>query len=239
MYLSVIIPAYNEAKRISKTLDLINDYLSKQNYDSEILVVDDGSKDGTVGIVKEYQHRIKNLKILENEKNHGKGWVVRHGMLEALGEYRLFTDADNSTSIEQIENFWPYIKQGYDVVVGSIEVAGARINEHAQWYRRMLGHFSKYLIRVIAGLWFIHDTQRGFKLFSAKAVSAIFSRTVIDRFGFDIEALALAKNFRYKIKELPVIWNNAGESKVGLMSYIATFNDLLRIRFNFWLGRYK
>lgn len=239
MYLSVIIPAYDEAKRIGGTLDLIDSYLTKQDYDYEIIVVDDGSKDKTGEVVKNRQSKIKNLKLLDNQKNHGKGWVVKQGMLEARGEYRLFTDADNSTSIEQIEKFWPYTKQGYDVVIGSIEATGAQINEHAQWYRRMLGHFSKYLIRIVAGLWSIHDTQRGFKLFSAKSAQDIFSKARIDRFGFDVEALALAQKFHYTIKELPVIWNNPGESKVSLKSYIATFVDLTRIRFYLWFNKYK
>ena len=159
-------------------------------------------------------------------------------MLEAKGDYRLFTDADNSTAIEQIEKFWPFIKEDYAVVIGSIEIKGAKITEHAQWYRRVLGHWSKYLIRFVAGLWSIRDTQRGFKLFTAKAAQDIFSKAKIDRFGFDIEILALAKKLGYKIKEIPVEWNNPGESKVSLKSYIATFKDLLVVRKNLWTRKY-
>lgn len=238
MYLSVIIPAYNEEKRIGGTLKAVNEYLSKQDYDYEIIVVSDGSKDNTAAEVNNLQSTINNLRVIDKQKNHGKGYVVRQGMLEAKGDYRLFTDADNSTTIEQIEKFWPYARGGFEIIIGSIEVKGAKITENAQWYRRMLGHWSKYIIRFVAGLWNIKDTQRGFKLFTAKAAEDIFSKVKIDRFGFDIEVLALAKKLGYKIKEVPVEWNNPGESKVSLKSYIATFKDLITIRLNLWMGKY-
>jgi len=238
MYLSIIIPAYKEEKRIGQTLSLIGSYLSKQDYEYEIVVVNDGSPDKTAEVVRSHQNTVKHLKLIDNNKNHGKGWVVRRGMMTAEGDFRLFTDADNSTSIEQVEQFFPYMQE-YDIVIGSIEVAGAKVNEHAQWYRRALGHFSKYIIRIIAGLWSIHDTQRGFKLFKAKAAQDIFSRAKIDRFGFDIETLALAKKLGYKVKELPVVWNNPSGSTVNLKSYIEVFKDLLRVRFNLWSGKYR
>jgi len=234
MYLSVIIPAYNEAKRITDTLQSIRDYLSKQNYDWEVLVVSDGSKDNTVEIVNDFIKQDLNFKLIDNQKNHGKGYVVRQGMLEAKGEFRLFTDADNSTTIDHLEKFWLYTREGYDVVIGSIEIKGAKIFEQAQWYRRWLGRLSKYLIRFLVGLWEIHDTQRGFKLFTAKASEDIFSKIKIDRFGFDFEALALAKKKGYKIKEIAVVWSNPGESKVTLKSYFATLKELIKVRWYLW-----
>jgi glycosyltransferase involved in cell wall biosynthesis len=237
--LSVIVPAYNEEHRIGQTLLAINQFFKTRDFQGEILVVDDGSKDNTVLRVKNLIVQIPILKILTNEKNHGKGWVVRRGMVEASGDVRLFMDADNSTTIEQILPMLKFLEQGYDVVIGSIEIEGARVNEHAQWYRRLLGHWSKYLIRVVAGLWDIHDTQRGFKVFSARAAQQIFSRQTIERFGFDIEILAIAKKLGFKIKEVPVVWNNAGESKVSLKSYFATLLDLFKVRLNLWTGRYK
>lgn len=237
--LSVIIPAYNEAERISSTLFEIDKYLSQKDFGYEIIVVVDGAKDKTAEVVKALLPQIKNLALIDNKQNHGKGWVVRQGMLKATGDFRLFTDADNSTSIEQIENFWPFIQQGFDLVIGSIEVPGAKINEHAQWYRRFVGHMVKYLIRATVGLWAIHDTQRGFKLFSAKAASNIFSRGKIDRFGFDFEILAVAKKLGYKIKEVPVVWNNAAGSTVNLKSYVDTFKDLLVVRWNLWTRKYN
>lgn len=239
MHLSVIIPSYNGEDEVGKTLEAVNGYLSKQPYDWEILVSVDGSKDKTAKVVEGLKPQMPKLKLLDEEINHGKGWAVRRGMLEAQGDYRIFMDDDNSTTIDQIENFWPHIKNGYDVVIGSIEVSGAKINEHAQWYRRWLGHLSKYVIRIVAGLWDIKDSQRGFKLFSAKAAKDIFSRAKIDRFGFDIEVLALAKKLGYKIKELPVIWNNPSGSSVKLKSYVAVFVELLKIRWWLWSGHYK
>jgi dolichyl-phosphate beta-glucosyltransferase len=237
--LSVIIPAYNEEHRIGLTLKAVSEFLSKQGFDYEIVVVNDGAKDNTAGVVRQLEASIPHMRLIDNHKNHGKGWVVKQGMLSSTGDLRLFMDADNSTSIDQVMGMMPYLEQGYDIVIGSIEVSGAKINENAQWYRRFVGHWSKYLIRGVAGLWHIHDTQRGFKLFTAKAAQAIFSKATIDRFGFDIEVLAAAKQLGFKVKEVPVIWNNQGESTVTLKSYIATFGDLLRVRLNLWSGKYK
>lgn len=237
--LSVVIPAYNEEHRIGATLKDISGFLSKQSFDYEILVVNDGARDNTSGVVRQLESSISKLRLIDNQANHGKGWVVKQGMLSATGDIRLFMDADNSTTIDQVMGMLEYIEQGYSVVIGSIEVSGATVHENAQWYRRFVGHWAKYLIRIVAGLWDIHDTQRGFKVFTAKAAEEIFSRATIDRFGFDIEVLAVAKKLGFKIKEVPVIWNNQGESKVSLKSYIATFGDLVRVRLNLWTGKYK
>ncbi len=237
-YLSVIIPAYNEEKRISATLLDIDRYLSVQNYSYEIIVVNDGSKDKTVKVVEGLKKLIKNLKIIDNKENHGKGFVVKQGMLEATGQYRLFMDADNSTTINHLENFWPYFKEGYDIVIGSIEVKGAKIEENAAFYRRFLGKLSKYLIRAIAGIWEIKDSQRGFKCFTADAAEKVFNQQKIMRFGFDIEVLALAKKMGFKIKEVPVNWHNPAESKVGLISYFKTLIELIKIKYNFLTDKY-
>lgn len=238
-HLSIIIPAYNEENRIKETLGEIYSYLTRQDYSWEVIVVSDGSKDRTVEVVSEFISNKPEISLIANTKNYGKGYVVRQGMLQAGGDYRLFTDADNSTSIEQIEKFWPHlIEEEYDIVIGSIEVPGAVIHEQAQWYRRLLGKYSKYLIRVVAGLWVIHDTQRGFKCFTNKSAIEIFSKTKIDRFGFDIEALALAKKMSYKIKEVPVVWDNPSGSKVSLKSYFEVLKDLFKIRYYLWSNFY-
>lgn len=239
-HLSVIIPAYNEENRIKGTIGEIYNYLKRQNYTWEIIVVSDGSKDRTVEVVSEFISNKPEIRLIANTKNHGKGYAVRQGMLQGQADFRLFTDADNSTSFEQIEKFWPYlVDEDYDIVIGSIEVPGAKIHEGAQWYRRALGKYSKYIIRIIAGLWNIHDTQRGFKCFTAKSAQNIFSRTKIDRFGFDIEVLALAKKMGYKVKEVPVVWDNPPGSKVNLKSYFEVFKDLIKIRWYLFANNYK
>jgi len=238
-HLSVIIPAYNEEHRIKETLEAVYNYFLRQDYSWEAIIISDGGSSKTVEMVSEFISNKPEFSLIANTLNHGKGFVVRQGMFQAQGDFRLFTDADNSTSIEQIEKFWSYFEEGYDIVIGSIEVPGAVINEHAQWYRRILGKWSKYLIRVVAGLWEIHDSQRGFKCFSAAAAQNIFSRAKIDRWGFDIEVLALAKKIGYKIKEVPVVWNNSGKSSVHLSSYFETLKDLFKIRWYLWTNKYK
>ncbi|MEK7087329.1 MAG: dolichyl-phosphate beta-glucosyltransferase, partial [Patescibacteria group bacterium] len=230
----------NEENRIKGTLEAVYNYFLRQNYSWEVIVVSDGSKDRTVEVVSEFISNKPEISLIANTQNHGKGYVVRQGMLQAQGDFRLFTDADNSTSIEQIEKILPYlINKEYDIVIGSIEVLGAQINEQAQWYRRALGKYSKYIIRIVAGLWDIHDTQRGFKCFTAASANNIFSITKIDRFGFDIEALALAKKMGYKIKEIPVVWNNPGDSKVSLKSYFEVLRDLFKIQWYLLNNIYK
>ncbi len=238
MRLSVIIPSYNGEKRLEKTLPAVFDYLSKQSYDWEVVVVSDGSKDKTTEVAQAFAASHQGFRVIGSKENHGKGYAVREGMLKARGDFRLFTDDDNSTSIEQLEKFWPYFDQGHDIVIGSIEVAGAKIFEHAQWYRRAMGHYSKLIIRVVAGLWGIHDTQRGFKCFTAKSTQDIFSRAKINRFAFDIEVLVLAKKLGYKVKEAPVVWNNPAETKVHLTSYFQVLKDLFKIRFWLWFNTY-
>jgi len=234
MHLSVIIPTYNEAGKILNTLSSTRDYLSRQSYDWDVIVVNDGSTNNTAELVDGFVKENRGFRLIDNEKNHGKGYVVRQGMLEAKGDLRLFVDADGSTSIDHLDKFLPLIDQGYDIVIGSIEVEGAKISEHAQWYRRLLGRLSKYLIRFMTGLWEIHDTQRGFKLFTAKATEDIFPKIKIERFGFDFEVLALAKKKGYKIKEVPVIWNNPAGSTVGLNNYITTLKELIKVRWYLW-----
>jgi len=237
IHLSIVIPAYDEEKRISATLLDIDRYLSKQKYTYEIIVVNDGSKDNTAEVVNKTQQLVRNLRLIDNKENHGKGYEVKQAMLEARGQYRLFMDADNSTTIDHLDLFWPFFEKGYDIVIGSIEIKGAKIRETAAWYRRWLGRIAKYIIRIVAGLWEIHDTQRGFKCFTDKATQAIFPRQTLMRWGFDFEILALAKRMGFKIKEVPVNWDNP-PGAVTLMSYFKTFGELLKIKWNFITDKY-
>ncbi|MBZ9578411.1 glycosyltransferase family 2 protein [Patescibacteria group bacterium] len=232
MHLSVIIPAYNEEERLPKTLREIDEYLRKQNYESEIIVVSDGSTDRTVEIVKNLMNEIKNLKLVEFEKKRGKGFGVRQGMLRASGEYRVFTDADNSTSIDQVEKMWPEFEVGFDIIIGSRDIKGAVIAVPQSWFRRRLGDIFNLIVQVISGLWGIWDTQCGFKGFIKKAAEDIFPKTVINRFAFDVEVLILAKKLGYRFKEIPVVWINDPESKVKFKSMVEMLIDVFKIRLN-------
>ena len=232
MFLSVIIPAYNEERRLPKTLAEIDKYLKQQSYDYEIIVVSDGSTDKTSEVVRGMSSEIRNLRLIDNKKNHGKGYVVRQGILEAKGEIRLFTDADNSTSVGQVEKMLPYFKQNYDIVIGSRDIKGAKITTPQPLFRRILGEIFNLKVQFWAGLWGIWDTQCGFKALSAKAANDIMPRCVIDRWAFDPEILAVAKKLKYKIKEVPGVWINDAESKVKLRSTIKMALDLVKIRWN-------
>lgn len=235
--LSIIIPAYNEAKRLPKTLSEIDKYLSKQNYNYEILVINDGSKDETSDVINGLN--IKNLRFIDNKENHGKGYVVRQGMLEAKGKYRLFTDADNSTSIDQVENILPWFDKGYEVIIGSREVAGAKLAVPQPWIRRFLGGTFRFIVNVFTGLWEIKDTQCGFKAFSDKAVDDIFPRLTLDRWAFDVEILCLARKLNYKVKEVPVVWINDLESKVNFKGMVKMFFEVLQVRWNLIFKKYE
>ncbi len=237
-YLSIIIPAYNEFKRLPLTLTDINKHLADVDFSYEILVVDDGSKDATEDVVRRFSHLIKNLRLIDNKQNHGKGWVVRQGMLEAKGEIRLFTDADNSTSIDQFNNMIPYLKEGYDVVIGSRDIKGAKLVPPQPWHKRLAGDIGNLIIQILLlpGMW---DSQCGFKAFTEEAAEKIFPLMKINRWAFDVEALALAKKLGYKIKEIPVVWVNDPESKVKLSGYINFFSEVLKIKWWFMTGKYK
>lgn len=236
--LSVVIPAYNEATRIGNTLESIGRYLSAGDLPAEIIVVDDGSTDRTGDTARRHASQIKNLAVLVNEKNRGKGFSVRRGMLAATGEYRLFMDADNSVDISHLGAFLGALSGGADVAIGSIHLApAALVSEMNGRHRRILGAGANKLIQLLAAPG-IADTQRGFKLFSARAAETIFSRQTIERFGFDIEALVIARAHGFRIKELPVAWNNPTGSKVTAASYAQTLGELARISWNRALGRY-
>lgn len=235
--LSIIIPAYNEAERIEYTLRSLEQYFKDKDFSHEVIFVDDGSTDGTIDVIKNYQGNFPHVRVLENEKNQGKGYAVNRGMLQARGDYRLFMDADNSVDISHLDSFLSWIKNGYDVVIGSIRVDNSSVSENAGVHRRILGDCAKVLIRIFA-IPDIKDTQRGFKLFSAEAANIIFPRQTIKRFGFDIELLVIAWINGLKIKELPVVWDNPSGSKVTLWSYIQTLRELMRITRNRLLRKY-
>lgn len=244
MQLSWIIPAYNEEKRIENTVRAVDRYLAAKGFLYEIVVVDNGSADRTVDIVTGLKREIPSLRLIL-EHGPGKGSAVRRGMMSSLGDVRCFADADNSVSPEQAERFLPLvcgrIPDGscFDVVIGSIGVPGAVVEEKAQWYRRALGRLAKLVIRTVSGLWDVRDSQRGFKFFSRRACEAIFPRQKLVGWGFDFELLLIAKRHGFAVKELPVTWVNPPGSKVNLRAYATTLAELIRMKINDILGRYR
>lgn len=238
VHLSVVIPAYKEENRIQATLLGLKEYFDDKDYTYEIIVVNDGSPDNTVDVVESCIPYVKNLRIIDNKENVGKGYAVLSGMREAKGEYRLFMDADHSTHISTIEAFFHEIEvHNYDVVIGSIAL-GSTVIEHNGWHRRFFGSLSKLLIRKIATPG-IYDTQRGFKLFTKRAANAIFRKQSVLGFGFDIELIAIAQANSFSVKELPVDWDNPAGSTVTLGSYFQTLLDLTYISMKKFFGFYR
>lgn len=240
MYLSVIIPARNEEKYIKGTVESVFDFCSKKDFDFEIIVVANKSLDHTVSIIEELQKTIPQLKLLNYPNQGGKGFAVREGMLHAQGDYRLFMDSDNSTTIDHLDKMMPYFKEGYDVVIASIAISGAQVLSGSEpFWRKLFGKMGNLYTQIVL-LPGISDTQRGFKVLSARAVNDTFPIMRIIKFGFDMELLALAKKFGYKIKEVPVRWQNDPNtmSHPRLSSYVEVLRDTLKIRWWLLTGQY-
>ncbi|MDD3487504.1 MAG: glycosyltransferase [Candidatus Moranbacteria bacterium] len=242
-YLSVIIPAYNEGGRKGKELrENLNDiakYLGKKGIEYEVVAVSDGSKDNTVEVFQEFSKVIKNLVIVDRKKNRGKWYTVREGFMKAKGAYRLLTDADGATAIDNLKDFWSYMEKGEDVIIGSRDLKAAKILKHQPKWKELMGDAGNLLIQVMMGLRGIEDTQCGFKVFSEKAVKEIVPMLKVDRWGGDFEMLMLAKKKGYEIAEVPVVWVDAGQSLVGLKGYFLTFKELFQVKWRMITGQYK
>jgi len=241
IFLSVIIPAYNEAERIGGTLEKISRYLKKQPYPYEIIVVNDASKDATAEKVEKLKKEIFYLSLLNIKDNRGKGYAVREGMLAARGRIRLFTDADNSTDISHFELMRPFFDKGYEMVICSRDkkdAAGARQSVPQSRFKRLLGNLGNLFIQLVAvrGIW---DTQCGFKAFRDFAAKEIFSRARINRWGFDIETLALARALKYKIGIVPADWKNDPSSRVKMSAYFQVLWETVKIKLDLTLGKYN
>jgi dolichyl-phosphate beta-glucosyltransferase len=237
-YLSVVIPAYREAERIPKTLIDLDRKLQTKEWTYEILVINDGSPDNTAEVVRKMAPTIKNLRLIDNEKNQGKGGVVRQGMLAAEGEIRLFMDADNATTIDHFDQMIPYFKEGYGVVICSRAIKGSVMNPPEPWYRQIpgkLGNLFWIQLLILPGLW---DTQCGFKAFKAEVAEKVFSLSKISGWSFDVEILALAKKLKYRIKEVPVSWHHDGKSTLKMSAYIFFLLEVLKIRLWLLFGSY-
>ncbi len=238
--LSVIIPAYNEEHRLPDTLRQVLDYLSAQTFRSEVLVVDDGSTDGTARTVQNMTGRGGSLRLClqPDGANHGKGAAVRLGMSQAAGEFRLFMDADNSTTIDQVERFWPAFGEGADIVIGSRKAPGAQVAVHQPWYKELAGRAGNLWIRLMVAPG-ISDTQAGFKMFTRRSAEAVFPKLTIERWGYDFEILAVAREHGLRVREIPIRWVNSPDTKVRLGSYLQVFGEVWQVRRNLNAGRYR
>ena len=235
-FLSIVVPAYNEARRIRSTLATLSHIKEVRPYAVEVIVVDDGSTDGTVATVAEFP----GIRLVRNDRNHGKGYSVRHGVLEATGEFVLFTDADLSTPIEEADNLLSALqREGADVAIGSRALQRELIGVHQPWLREMGGRFFNLLVRSFTGLK-LHDTQCGFKLFKRSSTRGAFEKLRIEGFGFDPELLFLIEKGGGRIAEVPVRWNDNPATKVRFLRDSAEMVlDLIAIRWRSLTGTYR
>jgi glycosyltransferase involved in cell wall biosynthesis len=235
---SIVIPAYNEGERIGATLDKVLAHLEQQKWEAEVLVVDDGSTDSTADLVRRYAAQHPQLRLLQNPGNRGKGYSVRHGMLEATGDRLLFTDADLSAPISEAPKLFARLEAGADLAIGSRWLDPALQTERQPLYRQLFGRIFNLLLRLILGLRF-RDTQCGFKAFTRRAAQLIFSRQRIERWGFDPELLFLAARLGLKVEEVPVEWANDPRTKIRpLRDGARIFSEMLRIRWYSLTGKY-
>lgn len=232
--ISIIVPAYNEEMRLPATLAKLKAYLAASDWEfAEIVVVDDGSRDGTAKVAQD-----AGVRVLRNPGNRGKGYSVRHGMLQAKGDWALFTDADLSAPIEELETLWNAVqREGAPCVIGSRALDRSLIGVHQPRFRESMGRIFNLLMRLETGLPF-HDTQCGFKLFETSAAREIFGRQLLDGFGFDVEVLFIAQRLGYRVLEVPVRWNDVAGTKVSMWLGAKGFLDPLKVRWNGLMGRY-
>ena len=230
-HLSFIIPAYNEAARLGASLEKAFIYFSQQSYSVEILVVNDGSKDATSEIVRAWEQRWSVVRLCEQPRNMGKGAAVRRGMLEATGDYRIFSDADFSTPIHETARLLGYLQgdDGMDVCIGSRGIDTSLVKKHQPKYREILGKMVNLIVQrfFIPG---ITDTQCGFKGFRADAAEQVFSLARLNGWMFDLESLYIASKLGLRVKEIPVEWYNDERSTVGFRHSFQILREFLAIK---------
>jgi len=236
--LSIIIPAYNEELRLPATLERVAAYLAAYGREAEVLVVDDGSKDGTAAVTESFRNKIPALRVISNGVNRGKGYSVRRGMQEARGRIALFTDADLSAPIEEAGKLIEAL-ESYDVAIGSRAMDRSLISVHESPFREFAGIIFNKIVRSILWLPFV-DTQCGFKAFRRERCRIIFEQQTIERFGFDPELLYLARHHGLRAVEIPVRWGHSPATKVSMLhDSIQMFIDIFTIRWNSLRGRYR
>ncbi|MFQ5595887.1 MAG: dolichyl-phosphate beta-glucosyltransferase [Anaerolineae bacterium] len=247
-FLTIVIPAYNEARRLPATLERILAYLDQQDYPAQVIVVDDGSTDDTAAVARRYDELHRRIEVIENP-HQGKGATVRRGMLAAGGDIVLFSDADLSTPIEELERLLTWFDKGYDVVIGSREGAGARRYDEP-FYRHLMGRVFNTVVQMLT-VRGIQDTQCGFKAFRREVARDLFTRMrlysdndtpVVGAMvtAFDVEILYLAQRLGYRVREVPVEWHYSNETKVNpLRDSWRNFRDVLTVRWNALTGEYN
>jgi dolichyl-phosphate beta-glucosyltransferase len=239
--ISIVIPAFNEERRLTATLTAVLAYLAQRDWRSaEVVVVDDGSADGTARLVREFSATHAAVRLVQNPGNRGKGYSVRHGVMEARGEWILFSDADLSAPIEELDKLLVAAREGgASVAIGSRAMDRSLIEVHQSGFREMAGRVFNLCMRALTGLPF-QDTQCGFKLFEAGAAREVFGRQRLERFGFDAEVLFIARQLGFRMVEVPVRWSHSQGTKVSMFrDSLNMFLDLLRIRWNGLRGRYR
>lgn len=235
--LSIVIPAYNEELRLPATLESIAAFLPSLGMETEIIVVDDGSKDRTASVAESYRQKFASLRVVPNGVNRGKGYSVRHGMLEARGRNVLFTDADLSAPIEEAPKLLEALRT-YDVAIGSRALDRKLITVHESLFREFAGIVFNVIVRVTLRLPFV-DTQCGFKAFRRERCKILFDQQRIERFGFDPELLYLARHHGLKTVEIPVRWAHSPATKINMLrDSVQMFLDVFVIRWNALRGRY-
>lgn len=237
-HLSVVIPMYNEAARITKSLHRLAAYFSDKTYSYEVVLVDDGSSDDSIAVARRELGEVPSLRVVGSDRNYGKGHAVRMGMLRAKGDYVLFTDADLSTPIEELDKFWPRFEQGFDVVIGSRKMKGAEIIRHQPWWRENMGKVFTWLTnRLVTRN--LSDLTCGFKSFRRAAAQDIFSHQTLHDWSFDAEIMFIAQRRGHRIKEVAVRWHDERGTKVRIVrDTLRSIRGLIKIRLNGARGLY-
>jgi dolichyl-phosphate beta-glucosyltransferase len=236
--LSVIVPAFNEAGRLGPVLREIVQYGRSRGLRLEVIVVDDGSRDGTAALVRSVSEAVPEVRLVRLAANLGKGYAVRTGMLNAVGALLLFADADGATPIAEVARLELAIRQGADIAIGSRALRSTDVRVRARWYRRVLGRLFHALVARLTVRGF-QDTQCGFKLFRAAAAQDLFSRMRMNRFSFDVEVLLMAQHRGFRVEEVAVNWTHQPGSRINLVTdSLAMVRDLFLIRAHLARGDY-